>query len=106
MDYRPEDVPFTIKHGLGSDTVEVDQRMDGGQWNLLGSFYFEDQGSVTVSDAVSSGSDVVADAIRLEYQGPGRKKMLSRWGTSEIVFDENGDGRVNGLDWASLVSSI
>jgi hypothetical protein len=46
----------------------VDQRTAGGRWNLLGTYYFQDDGAVTVSDDVSSGEDIVADAIRLVRQ--------------------------------------
>jgi len=67
-DYRPPDVPYTIHHTGGSTTVRVDQRVNGGRWNLLGTFHFQVEGSVMVSDDVSSGRDVVADAIRLVYR--------------------------------------
>ena len=64
-DYRPSDVPYTINHLNGSDTVRVDQRTNGGRWNLLGTYQFQSNGSVVISDAASSGRDIVADAIRL-----------------------------------------
>jgi len=64
-DWRPADVPYTINHSSASTTVRVDQRANGGQWNLLGTFYFQDEGSVTIFDDVSSGQDIAADAIRL-----------------------------------------
>jgi hypothetical protein len=73
--WRPTDVPYTINclDGavvISSTTVSVNQQTSGGQWNLLGTFGFQDQGSVTVSDDVSSGQDIVADAIRLVYLEP------------------------------------
>lgn len=68
--WRPTDVPYTVNHLGGSTTVRVDQQASGGQWNLLGTFDFQDQGSVEVSDDVSSGQDAVADAVRLVYLGP------------------------------------
>jgi hypothetical protein len=68
--WRPADVPYTVNHLGGASTVRVNQQINGGQWNLLGVFSFRDQGSVVVSDDVSSGRDVVADAIRVVYQGP------------------------------------
>ena len=79
--WRPADVPYEVDHLGGSTTVRVDQRTSGGQWNLLGCFYFKDQGSIVVSDDVSSGHDVVADAVRLVYlaQNPpgwGRRLFL------------------------------
>ena len=64
---RPTDVPYTIQHQRGARTVKVDQTKDGGQWNLLGTFYFRRHGSVVVSDEVSSGVGIVADAIRVVY---------------------------------------
>ena len=69
--WRPTDVPYTISHSDGSTTTRVNQQANGGQWNLLGVFAFLDQGSVTVSDDVSSeGTDIAADAIKLAYVGP------------------------------------
>jgi hypothetical protein len=70
-EWRPPDVPYTVNYFGGSKTVKVDQRVSGSQWNLLGTFYFLDEGSVMVSDAVSSGRGVVADAIRLVYSSGG-----------------------------------
>jgi hypothetical protein len=67
--WRPTDVPYTINHLNGSSTVRVDQQTNGGQWNLLGTFDFQDRGSVVLSDDASSGRDMVADAIRLYYLG-------------------------------------
>ncbi|MBN1217920.1 MAG: hypothetical protein JXM69_03240, partial [Anaerolineae bacterium] len=66
--WRPSDVPYTINYAGNSTTVRMDQRINGSQWNLLGTYYFENGGSVTVSDDVSSGQDIVADAIRLVYR--------------------------------------
>jgi len=69
--WRPTEVPYTIHHLDESTTVSVNQQSSGGQWNLLGAFGFEDQGSVTLSDNASSDqTDIVADAIRLTYVGP------------------------------------
>ncbi len=68
--WRPVDVPYTVHHLGGSTTVRVDQQRDGGRWNLLGAFGFDDQGAVTVSDDASSGRDIVADAVRLVHEGP------------------------------------
>jgi hypothetical protein len=66
-EWRPSDVPYTINYQDGATVVETSQQANGGQWNLLGAFYFENEGSVVISDDVSSGQDIVADAIRLVY---------------------------------------
>jgi hypothetical protein len=70
-EWRPSDVPYTINHQNGATVVEVNQQANGGRWNLLGAFYFENQGSVVVSDDVSSGQDIVADAIRIVFHSEG-----------------------------------
>ena len=67
--YRPSDVPYTVRHAGGTSVVRVNQQTGGGQWNALGAFTFDGSGSVSVSDDVSSGSDIVADAIRVVYVG-------------------------------------
>lgn len=68
-EHRPTDVPYTINHKDGSITVKVNQQKNGGRWNLLGTYRFDLYGSVFVTDRVSSGSDIVADAIRVLYIG-------------------------------------
>lgn len=68
--WRPTDVPYTVNHLGGATTVRVNQQANGGQWNLLGTFGFRSQGSVVLCDDVSSGQDIVADAVRLVYKGP------------------------------------
>ncbi len=57
-------VPYQIRDGatlLG--TVPVNQRLNGGQWNLLGTYVFTNAGaSITV---VQAGGITIADAVRL-----------------------------------------
>lgn len=68
-EWRPTDVPFVIKHLGGSTIVKLNQQIDGGQWNYLGTYEFFGPGSVAVNDAASSGQDIVADAIWVRYAG-------------------------------------
>jgi hypothetical protein len=68
--WRSAAVPYTVYHASGSDTIRVNQQLNGGQWNSLGVFAFHDQGSVSVSDDVSSGRGIVADAIMLRLIAP------------------------------------
>lgn len=67
---RPQDVPYTVDGPNGPTMIRVNQQIGGGQWNPLGTFGFLGQGLVKVSDHVSSGKDIVADAVRLVYAGP------------------------------------
>ena len=61
------DSPFTVNHALGSTTIPVNQRLNGGQWYPLGEFQFNDGDySVVLTDDASNGR-VVADGIRIEH---------------------------------------
>ncbi|OQY72839.1 MAG: hypothetical protein B6D45_08730 [Ignavibacteriales bacterium UTCHB3] len=65
---RATDAPYIIKHKNGTDTVRVNQAINGSRWNRLGSFEFSTDPSegVTLSNAVSTAGTVVnADALRL-----------------------------------------
>jgi hypothetical protein len=56
-------VMYTIQDDTGATVVTVNQKLDGGQWNLLGTFDF--QAGVQYSASLSDEADgfVVADAI-------------------------------------------
>lgn len=64
-DCRYTAVPYEIRSG-GTllDTVNVDQKVNGGRWNLLGVYTFADLASVRISAAPSSAWSTNADAIR------------------------------------------
>jgi len=67
-DDRAQDAAYTINHDEGSETVTVNQQVDGGTWHLLGTYAFNEgiSGTIVLSNASSSeGFYVVADAVRL-----------------------------------------
>lgn len=61
---RASNVPVTVHHAAGSATFSLDQRQQGGQWLLLGSFPF-DAGSSGFVVIENDGADgfVIADAV-------------------------------------------
>jgi len=69
---RNDAAPFTIHHAGGTSTVNVDQRSNGGRWNLVGRWLFENGARtklVSVSNAGSLASEyTVADAVKLVYR--------------------------------------
>lgn len=70
---RANNVPYTITHSNGSDTVVKDQTTSGGAWVLLGTYGFNEGtlGSVTVSNTgTTSGKYVIADAVRFVLRDP------------------------------------
>ena len=65
---RCKTTPFIIKHKNGTDTVKVDQTLNGSSWKLIGAYTFDGSADETVkiSDAgTGSAVYVVADAVRL-----------------------------------------
>lgn len=69
---RCTDTPFIITHKNGVDTVRVNQVQNGSQWKLIGTYQFstENNQKIIISNAGTSGTYVVADAIRLVSYDP------------------------------------
>jgi PKD repeat protein len=64
---RTPNAPYTVNHAFGSTTIPVDQRINGGQWNEIGEFYFDAQEySVILSNDADAGN-VVADAVKIAH---------------------------------------
>jgi hypothetical protein len=66
---RTTDAPIAIKYHGGSQTVRINQQINGGQWNLLGTFNFAagTAGYVRIQDNFTKGTVVMADAIKFVY---------------------------------------
>jgi len=65
---RAQDASYTINYSGGSETILVNQQLNGGKWNLLGTYYFVQgtSGNIVLGNRSSSeGYLVIADAIRL-----------------------------------------
>lgn len=105
---RPPDAPYTIyNNGTKLGTVRVNQRINGGQFNELGTYQIS-AGSVSVvlSDDISSGY-VVADAVQFEDTGGGApvdsdgdglsdQDETAIYGSDPDVADTDGDGMDDG----------
>jgi hypothetical protein len=80
--YRATDAMYTVYYSGGSDAVVVDQSTNGpggGKWNLLGTYSYNAGATGTVildNDYASSGSVVVADAVRWEKVGGGHEVIV------------------------------
>ncbi|MCX7718757.1 MAG: hypothetical protein N2111_10215 [Candidatus Sumerlaeaceae bacterium] len=75
---RAAAAPFTVVHAGGTTVVPRDQRINGSQWNLLGTFTFNagTSGYVQLTDAVGATEYVSADAVRWVWDVP---VSLSGW---------------------------
>src|SRR5690606_3042720 len=60
----PDAAPVTIHHGSTTTSLTVNQQVNGGQWNLLGSYALSPGDYVTVSAA--DAGFTVTDAVRFE----------------------------------------
>jgi hypothetical protein len=64
---RATDAPYTIYYNGGSATVDVNQEINGGKWNYLGTYPFAEgtSGYVVLSDdSDQAGQYVIADAVK------------------------------------------
>lgn len=66
---RTPSAPVAITDSGGTQTVTINQQLNGGQWNSLGVFNFAagTSGYVRIRDDFTGGSVVMADAIRFVY---------------------------------------
>ncbi|MDB6121456.1 MAG: D-alanyl-D-alanine carboxypeptidase precursor [Pedosphaera sp.] len=70
---RTAGAPHVVAFNGGTQTLNVDQTISGGQWNLLGSFSFTTGtgGNVKITDAFAESTQVaIADAVKFVYAGP------------------------------------
>ena len=71
--YRSPTASYTIHHAGGTTQVVVDQRSNGGVWNLLGSFEMAPASGHRVELIDADDGEVVADAIQftpVDYADP------------------------------------
>lgn len=69
---RPSNTPYVVKDGaVELGTVRVDQRVNGGRWNLLGAWWFSAGGHAVEihNGGTGSGKTVAADAVRFVLAG-------------------------------------
>ena len=62
---RASDATYAVTHGGGSTAVAVNQQVDGGVWNLLGTFALSPGTAHKVTLTDQANGYVIADAIRL-----------------------------------------
>jgi|GEM_PF-5420103 len=64
-DNRAQAAEYTVEHSGGADSVQVNQRQNGGRWNLLGLYEFDaGEAIVSLSSHAPGGGTIIADAVR------------------------------------------
>ena len=66
---RSSQVAYDIQHAGGLDTVLVNQKLDGSQWNELGVFTLDVGAGHSVEISDRNGIYAIADAVRFEFIG-------------------------------------
>lgn len=68
---RAGDAPHEITHAHGTDTVIINQQINGGQWNSLGTYAFNGGGNynVAITEKFTIGDSVMADAVKVVWVG-------------------------------------
>lgn len=96
---RTVGAPHVVNHSGGMATVNVNQALAGGQWNLLGNWNFAagNAGSVKITDAFAdAGKIVMADALKFEYTIPDiiidnpAATVVGAWGAGSAQADKYG----------------
>ena len=59
---RPTAAPVTIAHAAGTATANVNQTVNGGRWNSIGTYDFGTSGKVTIT-SVNTSFSTCADAV-------------------------------------------
>ncbi|HBG28290.1 MAG: hypothetical protein A2Y10_03400 [Planctomycetes bacterium GWF2_41_51] len=119
---RSTSVPIDIVNAGGTNRVNVNQQINGGQWNSLGIFPFQAGITYNITVTAVNGSTVstCADAVKLTHNGPINiqlppvAEILSitpnpSMPNQTIVFKgkaTDGDGTVTAYRWRSNIDGI
>lgn len=60
---RATNAPYTINYVNGTETIRVNQQINGGVWNLLGTYNLESSDYIELND--DANGYVIADAIKM-----------------------------------------
>ncbi len=74
---RAPAVPITVNYSGGTKNLTVNQLENAGQWNSLGTYYFDGSGSVTITAATGDTLSTCADAVQFRYVPGQRRERLS-----------------------------
>ncbi len=85
---RASDAPYIISYNGGTQTILVNQQINGSRWNLLGKFNFAQgsSGEIRITDGISTaGQMVMADAVRfVSTSGNGSTGTVAESNSKEV----------------------
>ncbi|GEM_PF-4521468 len=62
---RPTDASYQITHQNGNASVTANQELNGGKWNLLGTYTFGSTATIRLNSGATGVEGTCADAVRL-----------------------------------------
>ncbi|MDY6836606.1 MAG: choice-of-anchor U domain-containing protein [Thermodesulfobacteriota bacterium] len=93
---RASDAPYMVSYGSFSQTINIDQRIQTGAWNYIGSFTFAGSTSGTVVLGNDANGYVIADAIGWDTDGDSNPDI--------IVDDVDAGFSTQGNGWLTSTS--
>jgi lysophospholipase L1-like esterase len=116
---RSTSIPVSIEHSGGTAIVSVNQRINGGKWNVLGSYPFSAGVSYRVRITAQPGpSSTCADAVRFVSASTGNQAPVAAINSidprvvtpgSVVSFSGSGsdaDGTVTAFEWTSDINGL
>lgn len=115
---RAANISVDINYDGGSATTSVNQSENAGQWNSLGTYYFNTTGSVTITAANGSTISSCADAVSFVYQPGGNIPPTATIDSivpnpadvnQPVEFVGHGtdtDGSITGYRWESNIGGL
>jgi PKD repeat protein len=102
---RATSVPVAINYSGGTSNVTVNQLQNAGQWNSLGTYYFDGSGSVRITAANGDTLSTCADAVKFvttQITPPVADFSADKvWGTPPLTtqFTDKSKGIVTSWLW-------
>jgi lysophospholipase L1-like esterase len=113
---RSADIPVDIEHAGGTDRVFINQKENGGQWNLLDTYFFEADVNYDITITSQPGpSSTCADAVRFVFLSGGNVApvaVIDSISPSPALTDdlitfighgEDFDGSIAAYSWTSSI---
>ncbi|MDR6227190.1 golvesin C-terminal-like domain-containing protein [Desmospora profundinema] len=85
---RATDAPYTVHYDGGEETIPVNQKENGGQWNELGTYAFTEGNDASIVLTDEADGTVIADAVKLVRQVEGEPTRKNK--QFEYTYDVNG----------------
>jgi PKD repeat protein len=113
---RGNAIPVAIDHASGTAQTTVNQQINGGKWNVLGQYYFNGSGSVTLTANRSYPTSHCADAVRFVLMESNQPPVAvidsispqSAQTGQQVTFTGHGtdDGTITAYQWVSSIDGL